>query len=69
MTAKTLAKRLRDDLDLNVHPSTIQKARHQILNYNYRRSKCKPKEEYNDREKNARLLFALIARNRRAPSF
>jgi hypothetical protein len=63
MAAKTIAKRLRDDLDLNFHPSTIQKARHQILNYNYRRSKCKPKEDYNEREKNARLLFALNNRD------
>ena len=60
MSAKTIAKRLREDLDLNVHPSTVQKARHQILNYNYRRSKCKPKEDYTDREKNLRCLFALF---------
>ena len=63
MTAKTIAKRLRDDLDVNVHPRTVQKARREVLNYNYRRSKCKPKEDYNEREKNARLLFALNNRD------
>ena len=54
VTDETIAKSLRDDLDVNVHPRTVQKARHEFLNYNYRRSKCKPKKDYNDRENNLR---------------
>jgi hypothetical protein len=30
-----------------------------VLGYNYRRSKCKPKEEYTEYEKRLRYIFAL----------
>ena len=42
MTSATITKRLREDLNLDVHPSTVAKARKHVLGYNYRRSKCKP---------------------------
>ena len=42
MTIATITKRLREDLNLDVHPSTVAKARKHVLGYIYRRSKCKP---------------------------
>ena len=49
---------LRRILGVRVHDETVKAIRHKYLNYNYRRSKCKP-HQFNEFEKRRRLVFAI----------
>ena len=46
ISAKTIRKRLKSILDLDVEQFNVHRKRKSILNFNYRRSKCKYNEVY-----------------------
>ena len=58
MQARKINIQLRRILGIRVSECLVKDIRHNYLNYNYRRSKCKP-HEFNDFEKRRRLLFAI----------
>ena len=58
MQARKINIQLRRILGIRVADSHVKNIRHKYLNYNYRRSKCKP-HEFDEFEKRRRLLFAI----------
>ncbi len=58
MPSRKINIQLRRILGIRIAESHVANIRHLYLNYNYRRSKCKP-HEFNEFEKRRRLLFAI----------